>query len=78
MKTELTLSTATGSGFFAPVDTSLLGALLTTHKRIAASIDAVKESGLPLEESPGITNIRVQEGLLYCDLAAGNYHFQIG
>lgn len=41
MKTELTLSTATGSGFFAPVDTSLLGALLTTHKRIAASIDAV-------------------------------------
>lgn len=44
----------------------------------AASIDAVKESGLPLEESSGITNIRVQEGLLYCDLAAGNYHFQIG
>lgn len=41
MKTELTLSTATGSGFFAPVDTSLLGALLTTHKRIAASIEAV-------------------------------------
>ena len=41
MKTELTLSAATGSGFFAPVDTSLLGALLTTHKRIAASIDAV-------------------------------------
>lgn len=38
---EVALSTATGSGFFAPVDASLLGALLTTHKRIAASIDAV-------------------------------------
>lgn len=35
------LSTATGSGFFAPVDTSLIGALLTTHKRIEASIGAV-------------------------------------
>lgn len=29
------------SGFFAPVDTSLIGALLTTHKRIEASIGAV-------------------------------------
>lgn len=38
---EVALSTATGSGFFAPVDASLLGALLTIHKRIAASIDAV-------------------------------------
>lgn len=35
------LSTATGSGFFAPVDTSLIGALLTTHKRIEASICSV-------------------------------------
>lgn len=35
------LSTASGSGFFAPVDTSLIGALLTTHKRIEASIGAV-------------------------------------
>lgn len=38
---EVALSTATGSGFFAPVDTSLIGALLTTHKRIEASICAV-------------------------------------
>lgn len=38
---EVALSTATGSGFFAPVDTSLIGALLTTHKRIEASIGAV-------------------------------------
>lgn len=38
---QLALSTASGSGFFAPVDTSLIGALLTTHKRIEASIDAV-------------------------------------
>lgn len=37
------LSTATGSGFFAPVDTSLIGALLTTHKRIEASIGAVDD-----------------------------------
>lgn len=29
------------SGFFAPVDTSLIGALLTTHKRIEASVGAV-------------------------------------
>ena len=38
---EVALSTASGSGFFAPVDTSLIGALLTTHKRIEASIGAV-------------------------------------
>lgn len=38
---EVALSTASGSGFFAPVDTSLVGALLTTHKRIEASIGAV-------------------------------------
>lgn len=38
---QLALSTVSGSGFFAPVDTSLIGALLTTHKRIEASIDAV-------------------------------------
>ena len=37
------LSTAAGSGFFAPVDTSLIGALLTTHKRIEASIGAVDD-----------------------------------
>lgn len=40
---QLALSTASGSGFFAPVDTSLLGALLTTHKRVAASISAVDD-----------------------------------
>lgn len=40
---QLALSTATGSGFFAPVDASLIGALLTTHKRVSASISAVDD-----------------------------------
>lgn len=43
----------------------------------AASAEAVQESGKPLAESAGISDIRFEDGLLRCEVASGSYQFVV-
>ena len=41
----------------------------------ATGLDAVRESGLPVETQPGIAHPAVEKGLFRCDVASGTYRF---